>query len=65
MTELLLTVDEFAARARTTPKTVRHWRYTGKGPVGFRVGRRLLYRASEVEAWLEQAHQAAQDDGAA
>jgi hypothetical protein len=27
---------------------------TGKGPKALRIGRRRLYRVSDLEAWLEQ-----------
>lgn len=52
--EWLLTTEEVASICRTSPSTVRYWRYTGYGPRGFRAGRRVLYRSSEVSRWLEQ-----------
>jgi excisionase family DNA binding protein len=30
------------------------WRYKGRGPAGYRVGRHVRYRREAVEAWLEQ-----------
>lgn len=48
-----LTTDEVAAALRTTASTVRYWRHTGYGPPSFRVGRRVLYRESDVQAWLD------------
>jgi hypothetical protein len=47
-----LTVDEYAEKARAAVSTVRYWRQTGYGPTGFRVGRRVLYREDEIDAWL-------------
>lgn len=44
---------EVAQKACTSPSTVRYWRHIGYGPAGFRVGRRVLYDADEVDAWLE------------
>jgi predicted DNA-binding transcriptional regulator AlpA len=32
--------------------TLYAWRYTGDGPPGFRVGRHLRYRWSDIEAWI-------------
>jgi excisionase family DNA binding protein len=32
--------------------TLESWRRTGEGPAHVRVGRRVLYRRSDVEAWL-------------
>lgn len=46
-----LTIPELAARYRTSPKTVHHWRLTGYGPHGIKVGVRVLYRLSECERW--------------
>jgi hypothetical protein len=48
----LITTDEFAEMARTSPGTVRYWRHIGKGPAGFKPGRRVLYERSECEEWL-------------
>ena len=50
--ERMLTTEEVAAIARTSPSTVRYWRHTGKGPQGVRRGRRVLYPESAVRAWL-------------
>ena len=33
--------------------TIRKWRTEGTGPVGIRIGKRLRYRKSEVERWLQ------------
>lgn len=50
-----LTTPEVAEHCRTSPETVRYWRHLGKGPKSFKVGRRVLYAAEDVEAWLEAA----------
>jgi excisionase family DNA binding protein len=49
----LLTVSEVADRLRRPVATVRYWRATGTGPRSARVGGRVLYRASDVAAWVE------------
>ena len=33
--------------------TIYRWRYRGDGPPGFRVGRHLRFRWSDVEAWID------------
>lgn len=48
----LLTTAEVAEICRTSPATVRYWRHTGYGPQGVKIGRRVLYSAAAVEAWL-------------
>ncbi len=50
-----LTGAEVAAMFRTSPETVRYWRHIGKGPRSFKVGRRVLYRESDVLAWADAA----------
>lgn len=54
------TLPEVADRYRTSPATVRYWRHIGYGPKGVRVGARVLYPRSEIEAFdREQAERAA------
>ncbi len=50
--EQLLTTADLADMLRTSPATVRYWRHTGYGPLGTKVGRRVLYDRQDVEAWL-------------
>ena len=52
---LYMTTQEVAQTCRTSPETVRFWRHVGKGPRSFKVGRRVLYAVSDVEAWLDAA----------
>ena len=49
--EQLLTTNEVAELYRTSPGPVRYWRHSGYGPTGRKVGRRVLYERSEVEAF--------------
>lgn len=50
-----LTTEELATKLRTTPETVRYWRHVGKGPRSFKVGRRVLYAAKDVETFIAEA----------
>lgn len=50
-----LTTEEVAEKLRTTAETVRYWRHVAKGPHSFKVGRRVLYAAADVEAFIAQA----------
>lgn len=54
----LLSTDELAAYAHVPRKTVIYWRASGQGPKGIRVGKRVLYRVSAVEAWLAERERA-------
>jgi excisionase family DNA binding protein len=49
----LLTVEEVARLFRTSMSTVRYWRHAGRGPQGTRVGRRVLYDARDVLAYID------------
>ncbi len=49
-----MTTTEVATYLRTSPATVRFWRYRKYGPPGLKVGRRVLYAVADVETWLER-----------
>ena len=48
----LLTTPEVAMITRTPASTLRNWRNTGAGPRSFRLGKRVVYRHSDVQAWI-------------
>lgn len=48
----LLTLPEVAQMLRVPEATLRYWRTQGQGPQGFKVGRRLMFRAERVDQWL-------------
>lgn len=52
-----LTTVEVANECRTAVETVRYWRHIGYGPPSFKIGRRVLYRREDVDAWLETEYQ--------
>jgi hypothetical protein len=47
------TRPETAKKLRTPQATLAAWAYKGIGPRYYVVGRRALYRRSDVEMWLE------------
>jgi hypothetical protein len=49
--ERYLTTYEVADHYRTSPSTVRYWRYSDYGPKAVKVGKRLLYPRENVEAF--------------
>jgi excisionase family DNA binding protein len=62
--ESILTLSELAARLGVTAQTIYDLRSQGRGPHGFRLGRELKFRASEVDAWLHRLEEAdAKPDG--
>lgn len=57
-----LTTQEVAERFRTSVRTVQYWREQRRGPRGVRVGRRVLYKLSDVQDWERERAEA--DDAA-
>ncbi len=51
--EQLLTVKDLAEYLDVPVATVYGWRYRRLGPPGFRVGKHLRFRWSDVEGWIE------------
>lgn len=52
----LLTINEVADVMRAPVATLRYWRHAGIGPRSFRIGRRVLYYRSDVDAWIAAQH---------
>ena len=61
----LLTTAEVAAIIRAPASTLRYWRHRGIGPESFNLGRRVVYRQSAVDAWIESQQAATARGGAA
>ena len=53
-----LTTEEVADLLRAPVESVRYWRHIGKGPRSFKVGRRVLYAAEDVDAFVREARKA-------
>lgn len=50
----VLTLSQLADQLGVTVQTLYDLRSQGRGPRGFRVGRELRFRVTEVDAWLAQ-----------
>ena len=50
----VLTLSQLATQLGVTVQTLYDLRSQGRGPRGFRVGRELRFRVSEVDAWLDE-----------
>lgn len=50
-----MTTAEVAEMLRTSAETVRYWRHIGSGPKSFKVGRRVLYDAEDIEQFIANA----------
>lgn len=51
--EPLVSMQDLADTFGVPLLTVRRWRKYGKGPKGYRIGKHVKFRMSEVEAWLQ------------
>lgn len=51
--EVVLTTSELAAHLGVPVQTIHDLRHAHRGPRGFRVGREMRYRISEVQHWVE------------
>ena len=50
----MFTVEEAAARLNKSPHTLRWWRTRGlgEGPKSGKLGRRIMYREEDLDAWV-------------
>lgn len=49
---------EVAQWIRQNPRTLRLWRSLGTGPKWAKLGRRIVYRRSDVQAWIDEQFEA-------
>jgi len=52
-----LTQDEAAAELKICERTLDRWRRLREGPPITKIGRRILYRRSSLQAWLRTREQ--------
>ncbi len=50
----LMTPSEVAELLQVPVRTIHNWRYRNTGPKGFRVGKHVRFKRSDVEAWIEE-----------
>ena len=54
MTTRLMTKAETAEALRKTPKQLDWLIYTGNAPRSAKIGGRRMFRANDVEAWIDE-----------
>ncbi|MEV8372472.1 helix-turn-helix domain-containing protein [Kribbella sp. NPDC056861] len=54
MMDRLLTLDEVSELTRVPVNTLRYWRHCGTGPSSARLGKRVVYRESEVVRFVDE-----------
>lgn len=55
--------NEVAKERRIPVETLRYWRANDEGPRSFKIGRRVVYRRSEIDAWFAQQEAATSRGG--
>ncbi|GAA4746594.1 helix-turn-helix domain-containing protein [Gordonia alkaliphila] len=45
--------------------TLRYWRHANQGPASFMLGKKVLYRRSEIERWIAEQEAATTRGGVA
>jgi excisionase family DNA binding protein len=52
----LMNINEVSELTGTSVSTLRWWIASGKGTLKYgKLGRRIVYKCSDVEAWIESA----------
>ena len=59
MTHTLLRIEDVAGMTGIPVATLRFWRHEGRGPHSAKLGRRVVYRLSDVEAWIDEQFETA------
>lgn len=54
MTERILDVKEAAEFLKLSPDTLRWMRHVGTGPMSFKIGRKIAYRESDIQAYVDE-----------
>lgn len=52
--EKLLFIEETSEMTRLSENTLRFMRHQGRGPKSAKLGRRIVYRESDVQAWIDE-----------
>lgn len=59
--DMVLGLDQAAQVIGTSESTLRYWRHLGVGPKSFKIGRRVKYMRSDLEAFIAESR--AVDEG--
>jgi DNA-binding transcriptional MerR regulator len=49
-------VDKTSQQITVPKATLRYWRHIGYGSKSFKIGRRVVYKRSDVEQWIEEQY---------
>lgn len=60
--DAMLDTVETAALLRVSVSTLRGWRFGGTAPASFKVGGSVRWMRSEIDRWLDEQRQTAQQN---
>lgn len=52
----VLKIPQVSEKTNIPPATLRYWRHMGTGPKSFKIGGRVAYLESDVDAWLAEQY---------
>lgn len=58
-----MTTGQVSQETGINAGTLRYWRSTNQGPTSFSLGKRVVYRRSEVERWIAEQEAATRRGG--
>lgn len=61
----IIDTDTVSGMTGVPKGTLRYWRHNNEGPASWTLGRRVVYRRSEVERWIAEQEQTTKRGGAA
>lgn len=64
MARSLLTTAEVSEMTGVPVETLRWWRHVGgKGPISFKLGRRVVYERADIQQWLTEQRKLTRSGG--
>jgi predicted DNA-binding transcriptional regulator AlpA len=60
-----MTTNQVSTETGIPAATLRYWRHSGTGPASFSLGKRVVYRRSEVDRWISEQEQTTKRGGVA
>lgn len=59
----IIGTDQVSTMTKIPKGTLRYFRHSNQGPASFTLGRRVVYRRSEVERWIAEQEAATRRGG--
>lgn len=63
MKHTILNVQQAAEYLNRSQDTIRYWIKTSTGPKSFRMGKRRMFLASDLDAWIEAQRETSSSGG--